>query len=357
MDEDGDGETATRLRVGVYWTDLATRPDQLKRIEEATGAPPVVWPEDAAAPPGGIGEVEVLFGGRVPDDLLTIVPHLRFFQSPSAGVEWLTTHPLWKSDVILATASGVHGVQIAEHTLMLLLALNRSLPAYVAAQRRHRWLHDAVSDAGRDIAPRELYGLTLLLVGYGHIGRGVAHLAKAFGMRVVAVAPSFKEGAVLRVAGVTAFVDEPATPMQHLEPDRMEPLDRLHALLGEADAVVVCAPLTPETEHMIDSTALEKMKNGVLLVNIARGKIIDEDALIKAVRAGRLGGVGLDVTAEEPLPSDSPLWEMPNVIITPHVSGSSAHYVERAVNVFLANLDRLRRDEPLPTAVDRTRGY
>ncbi len=350
-----DGETATKLRVGVYWPELAARPDQLERIEEATGAPPVIWTEDA--PPAEIGTVDVIFGGRVPDDVLQIVPHLRFFQLSSAGVEWLRAHPLWRSDVTLATASGVHGVQIAEHTLMLLLALNRSLPDYVAAQRRHRWLREATSDDRVDIAPRELYGLTLLLVGYGHIGRAVAHLAKAFGMRVVMVAPSITKGTVLEIASATAFVDEPAVPALNLEPDRAEPLDRLHALLGEADAVVVCAPLTPDTEHMIDGAALEAMKDGALLINIARGKIIDEDALIHAARAGRLGGVGLDVTAEEPLPSDSPLWEMPNVIITPHVSGRSEHYVERAVNVFLANLDCLRRGEPLLTAVDRARGY
>lgn len=351
-----DGKTATNPRVGVYWPALAARPDQLKRLEEATGDAPVVWTPDAA-PPEDIGKVDVLFGERLPDDVLDIVPHLKMVQSQAAGMDWLTTHPLWKSEVTLATAAGVHGVQIAEHTLMLLLALNRSLPDYISAQRRHRWLHDAVSDDSVDIAPRELYGLTLLLVGYGHIGRAIAHLAKAFGMRVLATMPSTKETGTLEIAGAAPFVEEPGVPTPTLKPDQTEPIGRLHALLGEADAVVICAPLTPDTENMIDAAALGAMKPDVLLVNIARGKIIDEDALIHAIRAGRLGGVGLDVTAEEPLPSDSPLWEMPNVIITPHMSGQTEHYVERAVNVFLANLDCLRHGKPVPTAVDRARGY
>ncbi len=356
MSEGVVGNTGTAeegaLRVGVYWPGLAGQADQLERIAAAAGTAPVVWNEGAPPP-----DVEALVGGGAPETVPEGTPRLRLFQSVSAGADWLVDHPLWRSEVILCTASGVHGVQIPEHVMLLLLALRRHLPEYLSAQRRHIWRHDAVGDGGVSIAPRELYGQTLGLVGYGHIGRGVAHLARAFGMRVLAVTPSAKEETPLDLTATAPFVDPPALPRPELGPDLMLPLADLPRLLAASDAVVVCVPLTPQTKGLIDATALGQMKPGALLVNIARGSIIDEDALLRALRDGRLAGAGLDVTTEEPLPASSPLWEMPQVIITPHVSGQSEHYAERAVNILLANLDRLRRGEQLLNVVDRARGY
>jgi len=339
-------------RVGVYWDELVGRRDQLRRIAEATGVEPVIWREGEPAP-----DVEALIASTTPDSVPRDTPHLRLLQLPSAGSEQMRDHPVWRSGIVIATASGVHGVQIPEHVFMLLLALRRHLPQYLNAQRRRLWWHDARADDGVSIAPGELYGLTLGLIGYGHIGRGVAHLARAFGMRVLATSYSVQEDRPLAIPGVAPFTDPPAVPISALEPARMLPMARLDDLLVASDAVVICAPLTAETEGLLDAARLARMKPGALLVNIARGKIVEEDALIQALSTGRLGGAGLDVTAEEPLPSDSPLWEMPNVIVTPHVSGISDRYVERAVNILLANIDCLRRGEPPVTAVDRDRGY
>jgi phosphoglycerate dehydrogenase-like enzyme len=338
-------EDGRLIRVGVCWDDLAASPEQLGRIAAASRADPIIWDGEGPAP-----DVEVLIADNVPDVIPREVPHLRLLQLISAGVDQLREHPVWRSDVAIATAAGVHGVQIAEHVLMLLLALRRHLPSYLEAQRCHEWTHDRPAEG-------ELYGLTLGLIGYGHIGRGVAHLARAFGMRVLATSASVHEAAPLVIPGASPFVDPPAVPLPGQVPDQLLPLTRLDDLLAQSDALVICAALTPQTTGMIDANALAHMKHGSYLVNIARGKIVEEAALVQALRDGRLAGAGLDVTEDEPLPSDHPLWELPNVIITPHISGKTSHYVERTVNVLLANLDRLRRGEAPLTAVDRRRSY
>lgn len=335
----------TPLRVAVAWEDLARDEAQMARLRAVSGAEPVAWDGVDPAP-----DVEVVVVDEVPESLPAAMPHLQLVQVPSAGVDWLRGHPLWDSRVAIASAVGVHGIQIAEHVMMLLLALRRHLPMYVEGQREHRWLHDAP-------AAEELYGSTLGLIGYGHIGRGVAHLARAFGMRVLATSPSVRERGPLAIPAVAPFVDPPAVPASTGARDEAVPQNDLADLLGQSDAIVICAALTPQTEGLIDAAALGQIKRGACLVNIARGKIVVELALIEALREGRLAGAGLDVTAEEPLPPDSPLWDLPNVIITPHISGKSTHYVERTVNILCANIEALRDGRPLPTGVDRARGY
>lgn len=339
------------MRVGVLWGELARRPDQLERIAQATGTPPVVGRPEA------VPDVEVLVTGGVPDSVPAATPRLRLLQLTSAGVERLHDHPVWRSSIPIATASGVHGVQIAEHVLLLLLALRRRLPGYLTDQRAHRWGHDDARAAGLDSGAVELSGLTLGLIGYGHIGRGVAHLARAFGMRVLATSATAGEDTPLVIPNAAPYVDLPAVPAPTLEPDLLLPRSQLDTVLATADVLVICTALTAQTTHLLDAEALSKMKHGAYLINIARGRIVDEAALIEALRAGHLGGAGLDVTAEEPLPADSPLWDLPTVILTPHVSGRSEHYVERLVNLLLANLDCLRRGVPPLNAVDRQRGY
>ena len=337
---------AEELRVGVLWDDLAQRHDLLRRIAEASGAEPFVWDGKSPAP-----NVDALIADDTPPIFVPgEMPRLHLLQLSFAGVDNLQHHPIWRSDVVIASATGVHGVQIPEHVLLLLLALRRDLPRYMDAQRRHTW-----DDAWR--TPGELRGLTLGLIGFGHIGRGIAHLARAFGMRILATSLTAGRPEPLHIPGVSSFVDLPGVPPLNQPPDEIWPLDRLHQLLAASDALVICAPLTPATHGMIDAACLRHVKPAAHLVNIARGKIVDEQALIDALREGRLAGAGLDVTDEEPLPTDSPLWDLPNVIITPHVSGRSARYLDRAVHIFLANLACLQRGERPITAVDRARGY
>lgn len=345
-------EGGAAWRVGIVWEELASRQDQLARIAAVCGTAPVIWREGEPAP-----DVEALIVGALPEAVPAQTPHLVFCQLASAGAERLPEHPIWRSDVILATAAGVHGVQIGEHVLMLLLALSRDLPAYRDAQRRHLWRHNLVGDNGVSLAPRGLYGGTLGLFGYGHIGRGVAHLARAAGMRVLATAASVSVAAPLEIAGVTPFVDVPAVPAPSLEPDLLLPTAEWEDSLSAMDAVVICAPFTAQTAGWFSAERLGRLKAGAYVVNIARGKIVEEGALIRALREGHLGGAGLDVTDEEPLPANSPLWELPNVIVTPHISGWSAQYAERVVNIFVANLERVRRGEPPLTVVERQRGY
>jgi phosphoglycerate dehydrogenase-like enzyme len=337
---------AEELRVGILWDALAQRHDLVRRIAETSGAEPIVWDGTSPAP-----NVDALISDNTPPSVVPAeTPRLRLLQLGFAGVDNLRQHPIWQSEVVVASATGVHGVQIPEHVMLLLLALRRDLPRFIDAQQRHAW-EDAWG------APGELRGLTLGLIGFGHIGKGIAHLARAFGMRVLATSLSTRMPEPLSIPGVSPFVDLPAVPPMDQPPDELWPLARLHELLAASDALVICAPLTPATRGMIDAECFRHVKPTAQLINIARGKIVDEQALIQALREGRLAGAGLDVTDEEPLPADSPLWDLPNVIITPHISGNSAQYLDRAVNIFLANLECLRRGERPITAVDRERGY
>jgi phosphoglycerate dehydrogenase-like enzyme len=333
------------IRVAVAWQELAKDPAQLRRIAEACGSEPLIW--DGS---GSLAGVQVFVGGEGPELLPRERGDLCLLQCASAGVEWLQDQPIWQSDVQIANASGVHGVQIPEHVFALLLALSRNIKGFVEAQRRNDWWDNGPIAA-------ELYGRTMGLVGYGHIGRGIAHLARAFGMRVLATSPSAREATPLTIPAVAPFRDPPAIPGPDLEPDRRLPPDALHQLLAASDVVVICAALTEHTRGLIDARALNHVKPGAYLINIARGKIIEETALVQALCEGRLAGAGLDVTEEEPLPRDSPLWDLPNVLITPHISGASMRYVGRVVNILLANIECLRRGEPPLTAVDRERGY
>ncbi len=333
------------IRVAVAWQELANQPAQLRRIAEACGSEPLIWDSSAS-----LAGVEVFVAGEGPETLPNEPGDLRLLQCASAGIDWLRDHPIWRSGVQIANASGVHGVQIPEHVFALLLALTRNITGFIEAQHRHEW---------RDNGPiaGELYGCTMGLIGYGHIGRGIAHLARAFGMRVLATSASVREEAPLSIPRVAPFRDPPAIPGPGLEPDKRLPLEALPWLLAASDVIVICAALTERTRHLIDARALDHVKRGAYLINIARGKIVEESALVQALRDGRLAGAGLDVTEEEPLPRDSPLWDLPNVVITPHISGASPHYVERTVNILLANIACLRRGERPVTAVDRERGY
>jgi len=211
---------------------------------------------------------------------------------------------------------------VAEHAMALMLALARRLPEARDNQNARRW-RGMISEIGA--REDQLTGKTLLIVGMGRIGGRLARLAKAFDMRVIATKRDTSTGP----GGADAVFTN----------------DRLHELLGQADVVALTCPLTPDTENLIDGAALAAMKPTAHLINVARGRVIDEPALIAALQQRRIAAAGLDVTHEEPLPAASPLWALPNVLITPHAAGETQRYEDAVIDILLENLERLWRGE------------
>ncbi|QBD81661.1 D-2-hydroxyacid dehydrogenase [Ktedonosporobacter rubrisoli] len=283
-------------------------------------------------------EAEIICAPTLPANWHELFPRLRWLQSSAAGTNHLPASLVTsKSGIIVTTASGVHAHNIAEYVICSMLMFNRSWPQLVEAQRQHKWLHRSYQ--GGSFSSRELIGRSIGIVGLGHIGRRIAQLARAFGMRVLATRFSAKED------GQDADVDQ-LFAWQHL-----------HELLKQSDYVVLSVPLTKETTKLISEPELQAMRNDAYLVNIARGNVIDEPALIRALQEGQIGGAGLDVTAQEPLPADSPLYELPNVILTPHLSGHTEHYDQRLAAIFADNLRRYRSGEHLTNQYNASRGY
>jgi D-2-hydroxyacid dehydrogenase (NADP+) len=270
--------------------------------------------------------------GWVPRNLLYTLKNLRWFQQWGAGADWLLDHPdLVKKDFILTSASGVHAVPISEHILSLLLAFARGLPKAIKAQEQKCWLRH------QSLKLFELAGKTMLLIGVGAIGERTAEISAGLGMRVLGVR---------RNSAIAApSVEEMFSPAQLLN------------VLPRADFVVLTIPLTRETRWIIGEPQLRVMKSSAVIINIGRGGTIQETALIQALESGWIAGAGLDVFEHEPLPVDSPLWEMDNVIITSHYSGLTPHYAERAVEIFTDNLRRYQTGEPLHNVVEKDLGY
>lgn len=267
------------------------------------------------------------------EEFLAAAENLRWVQAWSAGVDrYLDLRGLMeRDDLTFTNMKGAHGPVIAEHVFAMLLHLRRDLGAYGAAQREARW--DRRAGSGQEA----LAGSTLLVVGMGGIGSEVARRADAFGMEVLATVRTPREA--------PDFVDELGVASD---------LDRL---LTRADVVVIALPLTDETRGLFDAERLALMRPGSILVNIARGPIVDTQALIEALESGHLGGACLDVTEPEPLPAESPLWARDDVVITPHVAGVAGLTGERRWAVFLENARRFAADEPLQNQVDRNAGY
>ena len=274
-------------------------------------------------------DVEVVFG-ELSDEMFYRGDKLRWVQVTGAGVDSRLFPDFVESDVVLTSAKGTVGVHLAEHAMALLLGLTRGIHT---ALRKMNW------DQRMPIrnASWELVDRTMGIVGLGGTGRDLAGQAKGFGMRIIAVDPEDVE-----------------------LPDSVEScwkMDRFHDLLEQSDVVAVCAPLTPETEGMFGREAFAKMQSHALLINVTRGKIVDEAALMDALERGEIGGAGLDVVPQEPLPLDHPLWRMDNVIITPHAAGGSPNRPDRIVNLFCENLGRLIADERLLSVIDKRKGY
>lgn len=275
------------------------------------------------------------------------VPRLRWVQLHSAGVEHIVGSELWQSDIPITNVSGIHAVPIAEYVWAQILAFAHRLPTMLRLQARGEWAHDRWDN----FAPRDIRGQTIGLVGYGAIGREVGRLAQAFGMRVLATKRAAGEGLYRgwRMPGVGD--NDGSIPERYYAPDE------LRDMLAVSDYVVVSAPLTPATRHLIGAAELAAMQPSAFLVNIARGGLIDQDALIAALRSGKIAGAALDVFAPEPLPADSPLWGLANVVISPHVSGFTLHYDDWATDLFAENMRRFLADQPLINLVDRREGY
>jgi phosphoglycerate dehydrogenase-like enzyme len=248
-------------------------------------------------------------------------PALRWVQSPGAGVD----HPIWshllKRGVRVSSAAGIHAEPIAQYIFTYVLHWERNVARHQAQQASRTW-EVIVSD--------DLTRKTLGIVGMGGIGSATARIAKAFGMRVIATRRS---------------------PVNDPNVDLLVPPERLHELLGEAHYVVLCLPLSPETRHRIGATELAAMREDAVLINVARGGVVDESALIRALQDSRIRGASLDVVREEPLPADSPLWGLPNCVLTPHDAGYSPRSGERLAALFLENLERFVREQALRNEV------
>ena len=257
------------------------------------------------------------------NELLDAAPNLRFVQSISAGTDQYDRERFRAKGVRLASAKGVNANAVAEHAMALILALSRQLHTGRDHQKARHWRGMIGDPAARE---DELAGKTLLIVGLGTIGARLARLAKAFDLKVIATKRDPSSGG----DGV----------------DGVYRHDDLHALLPQADIVALACPLTPETEGLIDAVALSRMKPSAHLINVARGKVVDEDALISALQAGTIAAAGIDVTREEPLPDASPLWTMPNVLLTPHTAGETTRYEDNVLDILMENLERLWRGEP-----------
>lgn len=275
-------------------------------------------------------------------------PRLRWVQLYSAGVNHVVNHPLFQTPVVFTTASGIHAIPIAEYVMSVILAHHHQLPRVLDWQRRGEWPPDA--ERNTRFIPDELWGQTIGIVGYGSIGRQVARLARGFGMRVLAL----QRGEDHRDHGF--FFPGVGDPEGTL-PERYYGSGELGALLGDSDVVVITLPLTPATRGLFDEAAFRAMKPGAYLVNMARGPICDEAALVRALEEGWIAGAALDVFWREPLPPDHRLWRMPNVILSPHISGLTPHYDDRGAQIFEENLRRYLAGEPLYNLVDKTQGY
>ena len=313
------------------------RPQDVSRIAAAAPGARLVTLSSEGLADGPVDDVEVLLHGFLAADaferLLAHAPSLRWVHSAAAGVERLLTPAARARGLAITNARGVFSRPIAEYVLLMMLAVSRRLPQLLELQAERTW---------QPLAGRELRAVTLGIVGFGSIGRAVAELAAPFGPRVIAMRrdPSPRPGEPELPAGV----------------DLRGP-EAFGDLLAVSDFIVLALPLTVETEDLVDDRALALMKRTAWLINVARGRLIVERALLRALAEGQLGGAVLDAFRDEPLPATSPFYDLPNVILTPHTSWSSGRVLDRSVELFAENLRRFAAGEPLLNRVDARAGY
>lgn len=274
-------------------------------------------------------DAEVMVGWNMPREAVQHAPRLRWIHSTAAGVDQLLYPEVLDREIMVTTSSGIHH-SLVEHVLAVLLALTRRLHIAMRNQIQHRW------ERSQRIMGDEIAGQTLGILGLGAIGTELATKAHALGMRVIGTK---------------------RTPAQIPGVERVLPPAGLAEVLRAADAVVIALPLTPATRGLIGERELRAMKSTAVLINVGRGPIVQEPALVQALREQWIAGAALDVFEVEPLPADSPFYALENVIVTPHVSGTSPYYMDRAVPVFSENLASYLQGRPLRNLVDKGRGY
>jgi phosphoglycerate dehydrogenase-like enzyme len=332
---------------------LITPPFPEELLDEVRGVSPLLeisqrsakTPEDI--PPDVWEMVEILYTNDVlpPPEK---VPNLRWVQLHWAGIDSLVEAPLLgKNGLSVTTLSGASASQMAEYILAMLLALGHHLPVLIAHQARAEW----PKDRWERFEPRELRGSTVGIIGYGSVGRQVAHLLQRFGATVLATKRDAKhpeDGGY-----IPEGLGDPGGDLVH----RLYPPQALKAMLKECDYVIIAVPLTPETRGLVGAAELAAMKPGAYLVDVSRGLVVDHAALAQVLREKKIAGAALDVFPEEPLPAESPLWKLPNVVLTPHIAGVTNRYDLRAVRLFMENLERYLAGKPLYNLYHPERGY
>jgi phosphoglycerate dehydrogenase-like enzyme len=317
-------EISPRLKITVQ---KASRPEDI---------PPDLW-----------ARIEILYTNRV-IPAVEQVPRLRWIQFHWAGVDHVVNNPLLtKAGVVATTLSGAAASQMAEYILMMLLSLGHRLHDMLTFQKRGEWARDRWDR----FSPLELRGSTIGIVGYGSIGRHTARLLQPFGATVLATKRDAMHPEDYDY--IPPGMGDPGGDLVH----RIYPAEALRSMLKECDFIVITLPKTSATQNLIKAEELAVCKSTAYLVDVSRGGIIDHNALFNALKDRKIAGAALDVYPEEPLPAESPLWKLPNVILTPHISGNTPNYDERAIEMFAANLQRFIAGLPLYNRIDPTRGY
>ncbi len=271
-----------------------------------------------------------IFFGFCSEDLFPHLSNVKWVQASSAGMDKHMYPNMRESDVVLTNAAGLYGTHVADQAFALLLGLTRGIHHFVRNQDNRKW-------GGSKSPMIEIDGFRIGIVGLGGIGMQMVKRAKGFDMHVV---------------GVDAYRTEKPDSV-----DELLPMDKLSDVMSRVDVVMIACPLTEETRGLINAENLSVMQPTAYLINVARGPIVKEDDLIEILQAGKIAGAGLDVTETEPLPDDSPLWDMDNVIITPHAAGGSQHRIRRITEFFLDNLERYLKGEELKNVVDKKLGF
>jgi D-2-hydroxyacid dehydrogenase (NADP+) len=325
------------LSANKAWVLPRTFVDRLRRdFPEHTFVD--AWDEETLR--RALPDADVAFTASIDRALFGSLPRLKWVQSPAAGVGGMISPELSESAIVLTSARGVRARAIAEHVLSVTLALARQLPLVLRRQAAHQWALDEIEASG---TVRTLHGRRMAIIGLGSIGAEVARLAVSFGLRVSATRRRADAPLPEALRGTTL--------------DEVLPPSGLYGLLERSDVIVLSTALTPATRQIIDRTALDHVKRGAFLVNVGRGRLVDDAAVVEALGDGRLGGAALDVFVREPLDSESPYWDLPNVIVTPHISGAMEDYWTPLVALFSDNLRRFADGRPLLNIVDKRAGY
>jgi phosphoglycerate dehydrogenase-like enzyme len=296
----------------------------------------VVHPANSAEGEAQLRDSEIVVTVSLSSGQFRTATQLRWIHSPAAAVHDLMSGELVNSEITITNGRDVHGPVVAEHVMGLIFAWAKSIPQAVRLQQKHQWGKEIIWN-GRN-RPREIAGATVGLIGLGSIGRAVARHASGLGMKVIATRERPEQGSAEGVHQVFAS-------------------SQIDRLLEQSDFVVLAAPLTPSTRGLVNSLRLARMKPDAYLINVGRGQLMDEAALIDALRSHSIAGAALDVFAIEPLPPDSPLWDLENLLITPHTAGLTEKLWERQYALFSENLQRYLAHQPLLALVDRPRGY